>query len=96
MCAAGTEHPSIPLHLAEEVALARPEAEPHLKARLAQVPGAAPLAASGLSPGGGHGYYVAVGCGRWATCYAFIRWHGVAHRWCVRTGVHCRTLGWRE
>ncbi|MBI3326376.1 MAG: class II aldolase/adducin family protein [Nitrospinae bacterium] len=39
MCAAGPNHPSIPLNLAEEVALARPEAEPHLKARLANVPG---------------------------------------------------------
>src|SRR4029453_3297356 len=38
-CAAGPNHPSIPLHLAEEVALARPEAEPHIKARLANVPG---------------------------------------------------------
>ena len=39
MCAAGPNHPSIPRHLAEEVALARPEAEPHIKARLAHVPG---------------------------------------------------------
>src|SRR5262249_60633835 len=39
MCAAGPNHPSIPLHLAEEVALARPEAEPHIRARLANVPG---------------------------------------------------------
>jgi hypothetical protein len=39
MCAAGPNHPSIPLPLAEEVALARPEAVPHIKARLADVPG---------------------------------------------------------
>ena len=39
MCAAGPNHPSIPLHLAEDVAQARPEAEPHIKARLARVPG---------------------------------------------------------
>jgi ribulose-5-phosphate 4-epimerase/fuculose-1-phosphate aldolase len=38
-CAAGPNHASIPLPLAEEVALARPEAEPHIKARLANVPG---------------------------------------------------------
>ena len=38
-CAAGPTYPSIPLHLAEEIALARPEAEPHIKARLAHVPG---------------------------------------------------------
>jgi ribulose-5-phosphate 4-epimerase/fuculose-1-phosphate aldolase len=42
MCAAGPNHPSIPLHLAEEIALARPEAEPHIKARLANVPGGRP------------------------------------------------------
>jgi hypothetical protein len=42
MCAAGPNHPSIPLHLAEEVALARPEAEPHMQARLAHVPGGRP------------------------------------------------------
>src|SRR5712692_3867472 len=42
MCAAGPNHPSIPLHLAEEVALAHPEAEPHIKARLAHVPGGRP------------------------------------------------------
>jgi ribulose-5-phosphate 4-epimerase/fuculose-1-phosphate aldolase len=38
-CADGPNHRSIPLPLAEEVALARPEAEPHIKARLANVPG---------------------------------------------------------
>jgi hypothetical protein len=38
-CAAGPNHPAIPLSLAEEVALARPEDEPHIKARLANVPG---------------------------------------------------------
>ena len=43
MCAAGPNHPSIPLHLAEETALARPEAEPHIKARLAHVPGGRPF-----------------------------------------------------
>jgi hypothetical protein len=37
--AAGPDYPSIPLHLAEEVARARPEAELHIKARLADVPG---------------------------------------------------------
>jgi len=42
MCAAGPNHPSIPLHLAEETALARPEAEPHIKARLVDVPGGRP------------------------------------------------------
>jgi L-fuculose-phosphate aldolase len=42
MCAAGPHHPSIPLPLAEEVAFARPEAEPHIKARLADVPGGRP------------------------------------------------------
>jgi L-fuculose-phosphate aldolase len=42
MCAAGPHHASIPLSLAEEVALVRPEAEPHLKARLADVPGGRP------------------------------------------------------
>ena len=31
MCAAGSNYPSIPLHLAEAIALARPEAEPHIK-----------------------------------------------------------------
>jgi hypothetical protein len=30
------------LHLAEAIALARPEAEPHIKARLAHVPGGRP------------------------------------------------------
>ena len=39
MCAAGPNHASIPLHLAEDVAQARPEAEPHIRARLAHVPG---------------------------------------------------------
>jgi L-fuculose-phosphate aldolase len=39
MCAAGPNYPSIPRHLAEEIALARPEAEPHIQARLAEVPG---------------------------------------------------------
>jgi hypothetical protein len=39
MCAVGPNYPSIPLPLAEEVAQARPEAEPHIKARLAHVPG---------------------------------------------------------
>jgi ribulose-5-phosphate 4-epimerase/fuculose-1-phosphate aldolase len=39
MCAAGPNHASIPLHLAEDVAQARPEAEPHIRARLADVPG---------------------------------------------------------
>jgi ribulose-5-phosphate 4-epimerase/fuculose-1-phosphate aldolase len=39
LCAAGPNYPSIPLQLAEEVALAQPEAEPHIKARLANVPG---------------------------------------------------------
>jgi ribulose-5-phosphate 4-epimerase/fuculose-1-phosphate aldolase len=39
MCAAGPNHPSIPRHLAEEVALSGRETEPHLKARLANVPG---------------------------------------------------------
>jgi hypothetical protein len=42
MCAAGPNHPSIPLHLAEETALAQPEAEPHIKARLVDVPGGRP------------------------------------------------------
>jgi ribulose-5-phosphate 4-epimerase/fuculose-1-phosphate aldolase len=42
MCAAGPNHPSIPLHLAEETALARPEAEPHIRDRLAHVPGGRP------------------------------------------------------
>jgi ribulose-5-phosphate 4-epimerase/fuculose-1-phosphate aldolase len=42
MCAAGPNHPSIPPHLVAEVALARPEAEPHIKARLADVPGGRP------------------------------------------------------
>jgi ribulose-5-phosphate 4-epimerase/fuculose-1-phosphate aldolase len=39
MCAAGPNHASIPLHLAEDVAQARPEAEPHIRSRLAHVPG---------------------------------------------------------
>jgi ribulose-5-phosphate 4-epimerase/fuculose-1-phosphate aldolase len=39
MCAAGPDHPSIPVELAEEVALARPAEEPHIRARLANVPG---------------------------------------------------------
>jgi ribulose-5-phosphate 4-epimerase/fuculose-1-phosphate aldolase len=39
MCAAGPNHPSIPLTLAEDVERAKPEAEPHIKARLAHVPG---------------------------------------------------------
>jgi ribulose-5-phosphate 4-epimerase/fuculose-1-phosphate aldolase len=39
LSAAGPQHASIPLHLAEEVARARPEAEPHISARLADVPG---------------------------------------------------------
>jgi ribulose-5-phosphate 4-epimerase/fuculose-1-phosphate aldolase len=39
MCAAGPNHPSIPLNLAEEAMLARPEAEPHIRARLEDVPG---------------------------------------------------------
>jgi ribulose-5-phosphate 4-epimerase/fuculose-1-phosphate aldolase len=42
MCAAGPNHPSIPLSLAEEVAFARAEAEPHIQARLADVPGGRP------------------------------------------------------
>src|SRR5262245_29353877 len=42
MCAAGPNHPSIPQNLAEEVELAHPEAEPHMKARLAYVPGGRP------------------------------------------------------
>ena len=39
LCAAGPNYPSIPLHLAEEAARARPEAEPHIKAHLADVRG---------------------------------------------------------
>jgi ribulose-5-phosphate 4-epimerase/fuculose-1-phosphate aldolase len=42
MCAAGPDHPSIPLPLAAEVALARPQAEPHIKTRLANLPGGRP------------------------------------------------------
>jgi ribulose-5-phosphate 4-epimerase/fuculose-1-phosphate aldolase len=53
MCAAGPDHPSIPLELAEEVALARPEAEPHIRARLADVPG-------GRTHGGIWAYFRAV------------------------------------
>jgi ribulose-5-phosphate 4-epimerase/fuculose-1-phosphate aldolase len=39
MCAAGANYPTIPPPLAADVALARPETEPHIQARLAQVPG---------------------------------------------------------